>query len=64
MPPIDMKPNIRILCAAFGLALFGLTGCETVEERPVVTTTQTTETTEVVRPAAATHTETRVIHED
>ena len=60
MPPIDMKTNLRILCAAFGLAVFGLTGCETVEETPTVTTTtQTTEVTEVQRPVTRT-----VIRED
>ena len=59
-----MKANIRICSAALSLALFGLTGCETVvETEPAVTTTQTTETTEVHRRAPAATTETRVIRE-
>ena len=58
-----MKLNIPICCAVLGLALFGLSGCETVVEEPAVTTTtQTTETTEVRRGAPA-HT-TTVIRED
>jgi hypothetical protein len=61
----SMKANIRICSAALGLTLFGLTGCETVvETEPAVTTTQTTETTEVRRSTPSTVTETRVIRED
>jgi hypothetical protein len=58
-----MKTNIRILAAAMGLAMIGLTGCESEEVHPVTTTTSTTETTTVRRPAPATTTETRVIQE-
>ena len=54
--PFDMNGKIRICCAAFGLALFGLTGCETTEETPAVTTTTTTHTREVRAPAATTET--------
>jgi hypothetical protein len=60
MHPLDMNKTTRICCAAFGLALFGLTGCETTEETPTVTTSTTTRTTEVHRAPAATM-ETRVI---
>jgi hypothetical protein len=60
-----MKVNIRIMCAAVGLALFGFTGCETTVEHtePAVTTTTHTETTELHRTAPSTTTETRVIRE-
>jgi hypothetical protein len=48
-----------------GLALFGVTGCETTVEREptVTTTTRTTEVTEMRRPVNATATETRVVRE-
>jgi hypothetical protein len=59
--PIDMNGKIRICCAVFGLALFGLTGCETTEETPAVTTTTTTHTREVHATAPSATTETRVI---
>ena len=60
----DMKANLRLLAAAVGLAVLGLTGCETtVETEPAVSTTTTTQTTEVHRAAPTATTETRVIRE-
>jgi hypothetical protein len=60
-----MKANIRILSLALGLALLGLTGCETTVEttEPAVSTSTTTETREVHRVAPTSTTETRVVRE-
>jgi len=60
----DMKANVRLLTAAVGLAVLGLTGCETtVETEPAVSTTTTTQTTEVHRATPTATTQTRVVRE-